>query len=174
MIGRGTSQLALAGLVAVVLSATIALEAITGLSAPDRATASERPVPARQAPRPVAAADQTGRLLVEILARPVFSPDRKPVASAAVRISGLSRLTGVIVDGTQRIAIFAGPAGGRAIAAREGERVGAYEMREITSAGVTVLGPEGKMVITPTFDPAAPSAKPGLPVRAEKARPQVK
>lgn len=169
MISTGTSQLVCAGLVALALGGIIALEVTTGVSPPDRRPGSETPVPARPPPGPVATADQTGRLLSEILARPVFSPDRRPVASAAARTSGLSRLTGVIVDGPQRIAIFASPSGGRATAAREGERIGAYEMREITSAGVTVLGPEGTMVITPTFEPGAPqTAKPGLPVRTEK------
>ncbi len=84
----------------------------------------------------------------------------------------MSRLTGVVVSDTQKIAIFAGLPGGRPTAAQEGERVGAYEVREITRAGVTVFGPEGVMMISPVFDPVAPppaAAKASLPARGTKA-----
>lgn len=171
MIRTGTHTLAGLGILALALGGAIALEATTGVSPTDRPATSETPVAGKVIQNRVAAADQTGRLLSEILARPVFSPDRRPVASNTARTNGLSRLTGIVVSGTQKVAIFAGPPGSRPTAAQEGERVGAYEVREITRAGVTVLGPEGVMVVSPVFDPAAPpaaAAKSSLPARGTK------
>jgi hypothetical protein len=84
-------------------------------------------------------------------------------------------LTGIVVTGPQKTAIFASPPGGRHITAEEGGHVGAYEVVEITTAGVTISGPDGTKVITPIFDPAAsPPAKRTLPARTEKPTPPAK
>lgn len=97
--------------------------------------------------------------LTEILARPLFSPDRRPIESAR-GVAGLSRLSGIVVAGTRRLAIFAGAAGGRAVIAEEGARIGRYEVRSITDTGVTVVGPDGAAVTRPVFDPTG--GKPGV------------
>ncbi|MDR3529054.1 MAG: hypothetical protein P4L90_00655 [Rhodopila sp.] len=171
MIRTGIGKLAGLGLAFLALSGAIAVEIMAGQSAPDRMSSPTAPIRAKQQPGPIEPANQIDGLLGEILARPVFSPDRRPVASSARGASGLSRLTGIVVTGSQKIAIFAAPSGGRSIAAEEGAHVGAYEVREITSAGVTVSGPDGTAVITPIFDPAAPPpAKPTLPARTEKPK----
>ena len=100
----------------------------------------------------------------------MFSPDRRPVASAARTTSGLPRLTGIVVAGSQQIAIFAASPGGRPRAAAKGERVGAYEVREISSDGVTMSGPDGTTVITPIFDSAPPPVRQAVPARVEKPK----
>lgn len=111
--------------------------------------------------------DQRAAWLTEIMARPLFSPDRHPVE---VGVRGLPRLTGIVVSGSQRIAIFAGPSNGRPIVAQAGARVGAYEVHTVDDDGVTVVGPEGTSMIRPVFDPkqraaAEPRAGSLLPTR---------
>ena len=93
----------------------------------------------------------------EILSRPLFSQNRRPVERAAQTASGLSRLTGIIFTGTRWVAIFAGPSGGHPIVAEEGSRIGAYDVRTISDTGVTVAGPEGTTVVKPAFGAPPPS-----------------
>jgi hypothetical protein len=108
----------------------------------------------------------------QILARPLFNPDRRPV-EAGVR--GLPRLTGIVVAGSQRVAIFAGPSNGRPVLAQTGAHIGAYEVRGIADEGVTVVGPTGTSLVRPAFDPARPAppeaARPG---NLQPNRPQAK
>ncbi len=111
----------------------------------------------------------------EIVSRPLFSPDRRPVATDAHSLRGLPRLTGIVVEGSRRIAIFAAVAGGHAIVAEAGSHVGAYDVRDVTEGGVTVVGPEGTSVVHPIFDVAPPpsatlsaAARPQLPRAATR------
>jgi hypothetical protein len=109
----------------------------------------------------------------EILARPVFSPDRRPIGPGAHSIAGLSRLTGIVVNGSSKVAIFAAPAGGKPIVAEEGSHINAYEVKAINDSGVTVIGPGGTIVMTPNFDVAPPQVtKRPLPTLPELARTQ--
>jgi hypothetical protein len=93
--------------------------------------------------------------LQESLARPLFSFNRRPVE---VGMRGLPRLTGIVLAGSYRIAIFAGPSDEHPIIAQAGGHVGAYEVHAITEAGVTVAGPEGTTLIKPVFDVGRASA----------------
>jgi hypothetical protein len=90
----------------------------------------------------------------QILARPLFNPDRRPIDSG---VRGLPRLTGIVVAGSQRVAIFAGPANGHPVLAQAGARIGVYQVRSIDDDGVTVVGPAGTSLVRPTFDPARPA-----------------
>jgi hypothetical protein len=115
------------------------------------------------------ASNQRDTWLNEILARPLFSPERRPVE---VGVRGLPRLTGIIVSGAQKLAIFAGPANGQSVIAQAGGRIGAYEVRSVADQGVTLTGPTGTTTIRPTFDrsrPATPEPRPvtPLPVRQQ-------
>ena len=170
MNGAGIGKLAGLGLAILALSGIVAFEIMADQPSPDRLPNPVAPGRTRQAAGSVEPAYQTDRLLREILARPVFSPDRRPVASAARTTSGLPRLTGIVVAGSQQIAIFAASPGGRPIAAAKGERVGAYEVREISSDGVTMSGPDGTTVITPIFDSAPPPVRQAVPARVEKPK----
>lgn len=98
--------------------------------------------------------------VAEILARPIFTPDRKPTGSSGKSVAGLARLTGVVVTGSRKIAIFAGPTDGHPVVAEEGSRLNAYKVTEISNRGVTVVGPTGTMLVTPAFDAARPSPPP--------------
>jgi hypothetical protein len=149
------------GLIALALSGTIALELV------------DRPVPPVVFAVPVAVphggpheADWPTQKDIErglsmILARPVFSPDRKPIAVGAKGVAGLPRLTGIVVSGSGKIAIFAAPSGGRPVIAEEGAHIDSYEVRAIRDTGVTITGPNGTKMLTPIFDTAQPpSSKP--------------
>jgi general secretion pathway protein N len=174
VIGTGIGKLGL-GVALLALSGIVASEIMARQSTPDRPSIPTAPISARQWPNPIEAANQIDGILRDTLARPIFSPDRRPVASNARVTSGLPRLTGIVVTGPQKTAIFASPPGGRPITAEEGGHVGAYEVVEITTAGVTISGPDGTKVITPIFDPAAsPPAKRTLPARTEKPTPPAK
>jgi hypothetical protein len=119
----------------------------------------------------VGATDRRAEWLNQIMARPLFSPTRRPVETT---VSGLPRLTGIVVAGSERVAIFAAPANEHPIVAHSGTRVGAYEVQTIADDGVTVLGPGGITLIRPIFDVARPAgpAQSGTPVaRAQPARP---
>jgi hypothetical protein len=105
-----------------------------------------------------------------ILARPLFNPDRKPIGSGNVR--GLPRLTGIVVSGSRRVAIFAAPPGERPIVREAGTQIGVYDVKEVEETGVTVSGPGGTTVIRPLFDPSPPLpvVKPAPSLRPEPAR----
>ena len=104
----------------------------------------------------------------EVLARPVFSPDRRPVATGTRSAAGLTRLTGIVITGSRKVAIFAAQAGGRPVVAEEGSHISAYELKAISDTGVTVVGPTGTMVMAPLFDPTPPPApKRPLPAPAQ-------
>jgi len=160
------------------LSGTIAYEianayGITGLNSQPAFQPAGIVVPVRDAPPdPAQPADQHGAWLSDILARPLFNPDRKPLGSADVR--GLPRLTGIIVSGTRRIAIFASASGDRAIVGEPGTRIGVYEVKAIEDTEVTVTGPGGTSVVRPLFDTTTPVARRPPPPRPEPPRVQPK
>jgi hypothetical protein len=166
----------LAGLTAIVLglSGVIGLEILNWQAMPEE-TRPARPVsvapsgiPAAQAEPPDGRDDR----LSTILARPLFSPDRRPAASGARSVSGLPRLAGIVVTGSQRTAIFAAPPGSKPVVADEGARIGAYNVKAISEAGVTVVGPEGTTMLRPMFDTAPPPAgKTVQPARTEVPKP---
>jgi hypothetical protein len=157
-------------LVFFVLCATIGIE-IAG-HGQEQPAGSARPIAVRPQQPGVAVAEppnQRDAWFKEIVSRPLFSPDRRPVAADARSVRGLPRLTGIITDGSRRTAIFAAPAGGRPVVVEAGSRIGPYDVREIGDAEVTVVGPEGTMVVRPIFDPA-PAPKVAPPVRPELQR----
>jgi len=102
-----------------------------------------------------------GKALIDtILSRPMFNPDRRPIVTAAASApGGMARLTGIIVTDAAKFAIFAASASGKPVVVREGGRLGVYDVREIGSEGVTVIGPDGPVVVKPAFDPTPPAAR---------------
>ncbi len=100
--------------------------------------------------------------------RPLFSPDRRPlpevITSSDSGISGLPRLTGIIIGPYGRSAIFAAE-GSKPIVLQEGGRLGAYMVKSINVAEVRLIGPDGARILSPTFDrsvnqtPQAPSTR---------------
>ncbi len=107
-----------------------------------------------------------------ILARPLFSPSRRPAAIAiasAAPPAVLPRLAGTIVHGVERSVIFTLGTGGKAVIAHEGSEVGGYTVQTIQAGRVTIAGPDGEHVLRPTFGPQTgasaqtPIGTPALP-----------
>ena len=105
---------------------------------------------------------------VTLLARPLFSPGRRPprVADGGARTPGLPRLTGVVVAPDGRRAIFAG---GKVLA--EGAMLGRYRIAAIEVGRVTLQGPEGPEVLRPAFAGGARTAPPARAATLAAARP---
>lgn len=105
--------------------------------------------------------DLTPVHVATVLARPLFRPDRRPPAApgaAAGKAAELPRLTGIMIDGGGRRAIFADDR--KPVVATEGDRVGVYMVQAIAPGQVTVYGPDGQRVLRPSFDPKSGDAPP--------------
>jgi hypothetical protein len=114
--------------------------------------------------------DQAAGYVAAILARPLFSPSRRPDETVANKMADLGRLTGVLMSPAGKSAIFAGPAGGKPVVVGEGNRIGEYVVGSIDAGAVTVIGPAGERVLRPAFDPSPPPPKqPPLPKQAVPA-----
>lgn len=123
-----------------------------------------------QSPTPAgptsATADRTGTWVAAMLSRPLFDPHRRPpISGGELAGEGLPRLAGVLVGPFGRSAIFAGPTGGKSVVVTEGDRLDGYVIEAIRPTEVTVLGPEGRRVLHPTFEPDVPPVR-GTPVAA--------
>jgi hypothetical protein len=112
---------------------------------------------------------QVARWATTVLARPLFSPGRRPPTAAAaaaapgVAAPGLPRVAGVVVTPAGRRAIFA-VKGAKPLVLGEGGQVAGFTVQSIQAGQVTVRGPEGVRVLSPTFDPDAPA--PATPLGA--------
>ena len=69
-------------------------------------------------------------------------------------------MAGILISPGDKSVIFAGGAGGKPVVAREGGRVGAYQVQSIEVGRVTVVGPEGVRVLSASFDAATPARPP--------------
>ena len=159
-----------------VLASLVALEAIGRPD--DQPAATPAALPTLAAPHAPATRPGTTAELQTILARPLFSPDRRPPPAAATAPvaagappPALPRLAGILLDGNQRSVIFAAAAGMRPLVVTEGGEVNGFRVQSIEDGQVTVIGPDGPRILHPTFDPtppqaqaaAGPAAIPGFP-----------
>lgn len=104
---------------------------------------------------------QVARWAATILARPLFNPGRRPPTAAQAAAPGtvtpgLPRVAGIVVTPAGRRAIFA-ERGAKPLVLGEGGQVAGFTVQSIQAGQVTVRGPEGVRVLSPTFDPAAPA-----------------
>lgn len=113
-------------------------------------------------------AGQIARWAATSLARPLFSPGRRPPAAATPAAAGaapsLPRIAGVVVTPAGRRAIFA-MKGAKPLVVGEGGQVAGFTVESIRAGEVVLRGPEGERVLTPTFDleAPAPTALPDAP-----------
>jgi hypothetical protein len=154
---------------ATVLLGTLAIEIGHGIPDGTAELAAPSDAPSAAQPTQAPAADRTDAWVATILARPLFSADRRPpideaTTDAAVVPDASPRLAGVLVSPAGKTAIFADPTGGKPIVVREGGRIGAYTVRAIEAGQVTLTGPQGVQVLRPAFAPG--SAGPGSPAAA--------
>ncbi|MBV8889101.1 MAG: hypothetical protein JO305_05470 [Alphaproteobacteria bacterium] len=157
----------------VVFAAAIVFELLSPVAADVAVPVAAAPVETG----PKAAARPGGRpeeLLAAALARPLFSPSRRPpergeASAAATADLGNTRLTGIVTEPDRRWAIFA-VAGARPQRVAEGETVAGWHIESIAPGEVTLTGPGGAKTLQPKLDPnltvavaAAPAVPPGLP-----------
>ncbi len=123
-----------------------------------RSAAGLPTVPARRSAAP--GPDHVAQWAATILARPLFSPGRRPPAAAAAAPGAaaptLPRVAGIMVTPAGRRAIFA-EKGTKPLVLGEGGQVSGFTVQSIQAGQVTVRGPEGVRVLSPTFDPEAPA-----------------
>lgn len=164
---------------ALVLGGILYLEAVPGPSGTDMDERAVARVAEPLQPNQRAPAENTGAWVATILARPLFSPTRRPAAPSAEPakpIAEMPRLAGVLVSEAGSEAIFARP-GQKPTVVRTGDRIGSYSVASISAGEVVLSGPAGAMTLHPAFasaaeqPPAAPPApssvgKPVRPVRA--------
>jgi hypothetical protein len=126
---------------------------------PARSTAGSVPS-ARQAPAD-AVADRLQRWAATSLARPLFNPDRRPVAVAEAgsnAAAGLPRLSGIMITEAGRRAIFAATGAGKPQVVEEGGTVGGDLVRSISVEEVVLVGPDGPHRLRLAFDRDVPGA----------------
>jgi hypothetical protein len=115
-------------------------------------------------------------LLRTILARPLFSQSRRPSATPAAAAAPATseaadaRLTGVVVGGGRRIALFV-PETGKPLGLVEGDRLGEWTIDRIEAKRVVLRGPAGTKVLEPAVAKASPppaETAPSLPADAAR------
>jgi general secretion pathway protein N len=104
-----------------------------------------------------------GQWAATILARPIFNPDRRPAALAdsSDAAEPLPRLTAIIIVAGVSRAVFSTP-GAKPILVGQGGAVGGYQLKEIKTDSVSLLGPDGGMTtLRPQYLAPAATAVPG-------------
>jgi hypothetical protein len=109
-----------------------------------------------------------------ILAHPLFSPDRRPLAAANQPAGDtgraeLPRLSGILITPDGASAIFAGSPAERPVVAGKGTKIGPWEIVGIDAGQVRLLGPEGERTVQPRYANGASESLP--PVVKPQAQP---
>jgi hypothetical protein len=145
-------------LLCVLLLAVVAAEATQRSGAnshPIRRTATTHPL---QPPvtTHLASAESLDQWMKVALARPLFAPDRKPVAGTVAADPGMPRLAGIIESPDAAVAIFQPADGVRPVVARHGEKVGGWEVTSIATGAVNLRRENDVVILSPRFDGARP------------------
>jgi hypothetical protein len=92
------------------------------------------------------------------LARPLFSPGRRPQDQQGATADGtLPRLSAIIVSGGTGAAVFAA-SGQRPQVVNQGGTIGGYVLNRIAPDHIELAGPAGTLTLHPQFTPAAAAA----------------
>ena len=133
----------------------VGVAAVVSWPAPD--TGPVRPAPLPQAEAGSAVSEPSGSEVAAVLARPLFTPGRRPEtpeAASPLAAPGrpeLPRLTGILVTPAGRRAIFVALEGGHATVVTEGSAVGPWRVEAIRSAEVQLAGPDGRRTVRPSY-----------------------
>jgi len=154
------------------LAIALAWELTAMDAVPDGPVAPPGPVaPAPQAALAPAGADLVGAAASTMLARPLFSPTRRPAAARpsppppSPPAEAIPRLAGIVIGPSGRKAIFA-EAAGPARSVGEGGRIGRFTVTMIRPGQVTVTSSEGDRVLRPSFTQATPAPGSAVPPAA--------
>ena len=149
------------GLLAFALAGTVLLEVSGGMPDSD-AVIPLRATIAGPAPPRLAGRDpgQVQAWAAAALARPLFSPTRRPAPATAVNAAApaaavLPRMTGTLVSPSARRAIFVG-ADGKSVVVPEGGQLGPFTVTAVRAGQAVVSGPGGERTLSPAFDRNAP------------------
>jgi hypothetical protein len=127
------------------------------------------PAPRRAAPSAAAAVPARvpdGQWLATALARPLFSPDRKPPPGVTVADPGLPRLSGIIMIAHEPVGIFKSDESGKSTIVRSGDSIAGWRVAEIERDAIYLEKPGERVIVMPKF--ASPSAAPQPPVQARR------
>lgn len=136
----------------VVFAAAIATEVKKGGEV--TATAAVEPARAIPAPPPPASRLSPPETLTAVaLARPLFSPTRRPPSSDGPTSTELAdkRLAGIVVSPQRRLAIFA-VTGAKPLVVQEGADIDGWQIETITPDEVSLRGPSGIRTLRPKLD----------------------
>jgi hypothetical protein len=144
-------------------------------AAPEDPTGIEQPLrrPAPTAAIAASRAPQLAQLVATTLARPLFSPTRRPPqqqdGSGNTGIADM-RLTGIVTEPGERLAIFA-VTGAKPLVVQEGEEVSGWRIEGIAPDAVSLSGPGGTTTLRPKPDASLVRTTPPVPaVPAPAAR----
>jgi hypothetical protein len=83
-------------------------------------------------------------------ARPLFRPSRRPFIAAPPPVPQPPRLSGIVVTGSGKYAVFT-LKGGNPMIAATGQLIGAFKVCEITTMRVVVSGPSGNLTLLTSY-----------------------
>ncbi|WP_287988269.1 hypothetical protein, partial [Acidiphilium sp.] len=127
------------------------------------------PAPARALPAAAPRRARPTAAMAQILARPLFRPDRRPVADASTAATSMPRLSGILRGDAVRLAIFA-RSSGKPVLLGEGGRLGGYRIVRIGRRAVLLEGPRGRLRLVPRFAHETGAAPPAtMPKPAAEA-----
>jgi hypothetical protein len=120
-----------------------------------------QPAAAQAGPGPIEA-------YAEVLDRPLFSADRRRHAPIPVVAAGSAILSGIVIYGSERYAVFAGDSSSPAVRVREGQRIAAGTVMRILHDRVVLAratGGEAELRLAPEIpSDGARSSRPPVPV----------
>ena len=150
----------------------IVAELLGASGGPDRVPVVESrrgDAPLTQSVRPTRSED----LLAATLARPLFSPSRRPPMGAGDTMPpdpGNNRLTGIVIEPDRRVAVFA-VSGAKPLILTEGESISGWQIESITASQVSLVSRSGTKILQPTLDPNPPAPRPAGRANAAAAQP---
>ncbi|MBV8457206.1 MAG: hypothetical protein JO122_11395 [Acetobacteraceae bacterium] len=139
------------------LAGLLFFEAQPGAPLPELTPEAKRAAPALPHNRPGLVQDRDARWSDTILARPLFSPTRRPAKIVGPQTTATvetPRLTGVVIAADGTGAIFVGP-DTKPVFARIGDRIGPYKIAGIAEGQVTVETATGTEILHPEFAQAS-------------------
>ncbi len=100
--------------------------------------------------------DSPDQWVAVVLARPLFSPDRRPArgpgAGAVAADPALPRLAGIITSPAEAVAIFQGAGGVKPVVAQYGETVDGWKVMTIAVDWVVLRKANNQITLIPQFD----------------------
>jgi len=161
--------LSVLGLLVIALAGTIAFELRHDAEAdaePSAAAGDSETSGRVAAPAPQAKEEDLPDFVDDILARPLFALNRKPVAlpsNAPSPVAGpagttVPRLAGVIMTSDAKFAIFQPRDPAKPVSVEEGDDIAGRKVQSIDFEEVVLLGPDGEEHLHPTPDPAIEAA----------------